>query len=146
MEFLWGTLLFLTGWLVCWIQMSKSESQKVQQLQYLADRRLESLKSQTEERKTWNSKYQDLMRSKMYLDHDLSEMLSGYRILEAEYLALKEHSKSPGYYQNLPVLYPNQPWMQYPNQKFATQFAETPKDPTMQVWAQSHYNSEEPNR
>ena len=26
-------LMFLTGWFVCWIQMSKSESQKVQQLQ-----------------------------------------------------------------------------------------------------------------
>lgn len=32
MELLW-LLMFLTGWFVCWIQMSKSESRKVQQLQ-----------------------------------------------------------------------------------------------------------------
>jgi hypothetical protein len=25
---------FLTGWFVCWIQMSKSESRKVEQLQF----------------------------------------------------------------------------------------------------------------
>lgn len=39
---------FLTGWFVCWIQMSKSESRKVQQLQFqiqqleLRNQRLES--------------------------------------------------------------------------------------------------------
>lgn len=32
MEFLLPLLMFLAGWFVCWIQMSKSDSQKYQQL------------------------------------------------------------------------------------------------------------------
>jgi hypothetical protein len=34
MEFLLLVLLFLAGWLVCWIQMSKSESRKYQYLKF----------------------------------------------------------------------------------------------------------------
>lgn len=90
MEFLWGTLLFLMGWFVCWTQMSKSESRKVKELQYLADRRLESLKSQTKERKEWNEKFQSLMRAKMYLDHDWWELNLDYRRLEEENKTLRQ--------------------------------------------------------
>jgi hypothetical protein len=32
MEFLLWMLMFLTGWFVCWIQMSKSESQQIRTL------------------------------------------------------------------------------------------------------------------
>lgn len=45
MEFLFGTLLFLAGWFVCWIQMSQSESRQLQESKYLAESRLKALKN-----------------------------------------------------------------------------------------------------
>lgn len=73
MEFLWGTLAFLTGWLVCWIQMSKSESRKVQQLQYLADSRLEALKSRQKEKSELKSQLRELTTRLIWSDHRLWE-------------------------------------------------------------------------
>jgi len=43
---------FLTGWFVCWIQMSKSESRQVQQLQFQFQQlQLENQQLQLESRK-----------------------------------------------------------------------------------------------
>ena len=57
MELLFPLLMFLMGWFVCWIQMSQSESRKVQVLQALNQQ--------------WESKFQRLSRRYVNLNSEL---------------------------------------------------------------------------
>ena len=65
-------LMFLTGWFVCWIQMSKSES-----------RALEQQKSEYQE---LESKFQGLSQRYVSLDQELKR--SQYQLGQSEYQRL----------------------------------------------------------
>ena len=110
MEFLLGMLMFLTGWFVCWIQMSKSENQEIAwfenqhnsvMLQYLKwqsenqklksenQGRLKALKSRQAEKSELKSQIRELTTRLMFADHRLWEYESEYQSLLAESAQLR---------------------------------------------------------
>jgi hypothetical protein len=67
-------------------------------------------------------------------------------LIESLFLEVKKGKLTFPEKQEL-VQYESQQWQSgYPTQQVGSGSYQSPKDPTMQVWAQSHYNSEEPNR
>ncbi len=74
-------LMFLTGWFVCWIQMSKSESRKVETLQSLNRSLLEKFQSQPSK-----SEYlTHLQLENQQLKFEYRQLQSGYQNLLFEY-------------------------------------------------------------
>jgi hypothetical protein len=76
MEFLLPLLMFLAGWFVCWIQMSKSDSRKYQQLMI----QHQSLESAGQERQL---KFQRLQERYVNQFQELSQLR--YQLGQLEY-------------------------------------------------------------
>lgn len=79
MDFLLLTFLFLSGWLVCWIQMSKSESRQVKQL-------LESVSHLQWKTQDWKEQYFDLQSEYLELQEQYQNR---EHLLESLFLEVK---------------------------------------------------------
>ena len=108
MEFLWATLMFLTGWFVCWIQMSKSESRLVQQIRFENYRERKRLASEVERLEL---DCQVLLRSNQEYGKKIRKLLSQMEELQSENQKLKERLQS-----QKPLEFESQQWKsKYPD-------------------------------